>query len=443
MASIPPRISGWICQNYPKPTVDPAWLEACLSWIAEESKFTDVHSQGDEIIKNVETQLLNSDLRDSMLEGTGFPQDITSTGNTRLYGRILVQITSMTEIGHSAFTLQNVQQTRIDRADLTGLTPDGEDDDEGPIPKFPRSMLKFEISDGTHSLRAIEFRRLPELELGTTPLGYKVRHRQRNPAHSHSFVLQMIIKDVPIRRGVAFLEPSNVELKGYMTEELEVYRDAQFARDLRQRLGLVFCIHEICALTDHFSRPEPRDEPVASATINGTISQGTTLVGSTREPLRDLDLEDVQSHPTTSTHFQGPEYEAPTRRRVPGQRTSSTTSISHTVTINPVSRPSAASVRQPSGLSQEGNLEGNHSEFSDDTPLDDAFLHELDRAEQEALAGGEIHPGSTDLSHQFNNNTEVIVIDSDSDDKENIAPVMARRVRRRILPPENDVIVID
>lgn len=47
----------------------------------------------------------------------------------------------------------------------------------------------------------------------------------------------MILKDVPIRQGIMFLEPSNVELKGYMTEELEANREADFARGLRMRLG--------------------------------------------------------------------------------------------------------------------------------------------------------------------------------------------------------------
>lgn len=47
----------------------------------------------------------------------------------------------------------------------------------------------------------------------------------------------MILKEAPVRHGIVFLEPSNVELKGYMTEELEVNRDADFARGLRIRLG--------------------------------------------------------------------------------------------------------------------------------------------------------------------------------------------------------------
>ena len=171
---VPPRLMEWMQQAYPMPTVDPAWLDACLAWIAEELHLNDFDTQGDEIISNVDAQLLNSDLRDSMLAGTGFPLNIGSAENVRLRGHILVQIQGMTEIGHSAFSLQNVQQTRVDRADLAGLTGD-DDEDEGPIPSYPRSMLQFELTDGSQLIKAIEYRRLPDLELGVTPLGYKVR----------------------------------------------------------------------------------------------------------------------------------------------------------------------------------------------------------------------------------------------------------------------------
>ena len=86
----------------------------------------------------------------------------------------------MTDIGHSAFALQNVRQARIERADLAGLA--GEEDENqdegeetGSVPKYPRSMLRFQLSDGATVLEAIEYRKIPELELGVTPLGYKVR----------------------------------------------------------------------------------------------------------------------------------------------------------------------------------------------------------------------------------------------------------------------------
>jgi RecQ-mediated genome instability protein 1 len=136
----------------------------------------------DEIIANVEEHLLRSDFRDSMLPGTGFPANLADLENTRLTGPpILVEIVQMTEIGHSAFNLMSVRQTRIDRADLAGLERGDEDedryedpDDEAPIPKYPRSMLKLFLSDGTVTIPAIEYRKLPQLVLGETPLGRKV-----------------------------------------------------------------------------------------------------------------------------------------------------------------------------------------------------------------------------------------------------------------------------
>jgi len=156
--------------------VDPAWLDACLEWMAAEHQLNNMDTQAAEIISQVETQLLNSDLRDSMTKNTGFPPNIDKAEDTRLWGNTLVQVLAITEIGHSAFSLQNTRQMRIDRADLAGLTVENEDEEDGgPIPKYPRSMLRFDLSDGSQTLRAIEYRKLPELELGVTPLGYKVR----------------------------------------------------------------------------------------------------------------------------------------------------------------------------------------------------------------------------------------------------------------------------
>jgi RecQ-mediated genome instability protein 1 len=97
---------------------------------------------------------------------------------------LLVEVRSITDIAQSAFSLLNTHQTRLDRADLGLAQGDanhgGEqqqqvEEDEGPVPRFPRGMLRFELSDGCTTFRAIEFRSLAELELGVTPLGYKVR----------------------------------------------------------------------------------------------------------------------------------------------------------------------------------------------------------------------------------------------------------------------------
>ncbi|KAF8515420.1 hypothetical protein BU17DRAFT_51754 [Hysterangium stoloniferum] len=376
---IPPRLTTYLRQTYPKPTIDPTWLDACLAWITDELQLPSIDSDADidKIISNVDTQLLNSDLRDSMLPDSGLPQNICAQEKTRLHGRTLVQIQGMTEIGHSAFSLRSVHQTRVDRVDLAGLAGgggenvnnnhevNGEEEDEGPIPKFPRSMLRFDLSDGSQLLRAIEFRRLPELELGVTPLGYK-----------------MILKDVPIRRGIAFLEPSNVELKGYLTEELEVNREADFARGLRMRLG--------------YAEPDPENIPTQENDRNAAAPPAppAAVVRAARTPLREMSVEELSPSP-------------------------------------------------PQRLNTE------EEEFGDDLDMDDAFFQELDAAEQAALSTFQeremqetSQPAAPTVDH-----SEVIVIDSDSDDKENLAPVTQRRVRPRIALPEHDedsdVIVIE
>ena len=136
------------------------------------------------VIDAVEEALLDSDLKDSMQQGTGFPEGIATANDLTVQGSsILVQIVDITEIGHSAFSLMNVRQTRLDQEDLAGLARQNEeenenqnqaDEDAGPIPKYPRSMLKLKLSDGTVTMPAIEFKRIPGLELGVTPLGCKV-----------------------------------------------------------------------------------------------------------------------------------------------------------------------------------------------------------------------------------------------------------------------------
>jgi len=145
--------------------------------VIEEHNLNPVTDIG-QIKEQVESQLLMSDLTDSMVHGTGLPHNIAGLQKSVLSGPpILVQIIALTEIGHSAFSLMNVRQAKIDRADLSGLVQgDNEDEaDEGPVPNYPRSMLKFELSDGAIRLNAIEYRKIPELDLENIPLGYKVR----------------------------------------------------------------------------------------------------------------------------------------------------------------------------------------------------------------------------------------------------------------------------
>jgi RecQ-mediated genome instability protein 1 len=47
----------------------------------------------------------------------------------------------------------------------------------------------------------------------------------------------MLLKNVSIRRGIAFLEPKCVTLLGHTTEERDENRLADFAKGLRLRMG--------------------------------------------------------------------------------------------------------------------------------------------------------------------------------------------------------------
>jgi RecQ-mediated genome instability protein 1 len=153
------------------------WLNQCYEWIINEFHLNPSVDMN-KIIKYVESQLLQSDLSASMVPGTGLPINVSELDNVKLRGPpILVEITSITEIGYSAIALQNIQQVRTDSHHLERLTNEDVDhDDENSMPDYPRSMLRFELSDGSTSFRAMEYQTLPELKLGTTPLGYKVSH---------------------------------------------------------------------------------------------------------------------------------------------------------------------------------------------------------------------------------------------------------------------------
>lgn len=105
---------------------------------------------------------------------------------------------SVMEIGSSAFQLGTTKQQRkeaingvgrIRRLRVPGVNggqqgpsqgnlgdQDDDDDDIGTddIPLYPRSMLLLEVSDGFSVMKAIEYKRIPALELGGTALGSKV-----------------------------------------------------------------------------------------------------------------------------------------------------------------------------------------------------------------------------------------------------------------------------
>lgn len=224
-----------------------------------------------------------------MINGTGLPPVVQS--DQRLTGSaVLVETAAITEIAHSAYQLDQIRAAREERMRLGQTDEDGEDEGdlevegEGPMPKYPRGMLKFELSDGTTTLRAIEYRSIPEISLGKTPLGFK-----------------MLLKNPLMRHGIIFLEPNTVELLGHQTIDRELLQSSDFKRGLRVRLGLP-------------DQPEnDPQQPVAQQTIP-EIPQAPPL----RSPLREISPPpDLPPNPT----YNDDANLEPRRRKLPSTNT--------------------------------------------------------------------------------------------------------------------------
>ncbi|KAJ3851578.1 hypothetical protein EV368DRAFT_42845 [Lentinula lateritia] len=471
----PEAITNWLKHHYPKPHIDPEWLQACYDWIVTEKNINPATDM-QKIIEEVEVQLLESDLRDSMLHGTGIPNNVANinTAYSKLTGPpILVQIEAITDVGVSAYSLHKTRLIREERRDAGEEQEgeaDGEVEGEGPIPNYTRSMLRLELSDGATTLRAAEYRPIHELTLGHTPLGYKLQ-----------------IQNAEVRRGIIFLEPRNITIKGHLVSDREVNQEAEFAHGLRRRLGL----------------PELDVDPAIQAVVPAPNT------GNVRSPLREIS---PPPSPTLvgSAHPHSDDEDQPRRRRIPNASASTasrgnplphnnaissslfkqtvpnqivsssinavrqalplspavreptvigsddedenTTWVSRNRPIRPIparARSSTSSAKPPSPSAGKGKEKATESDYDDDLfeELPSSFYDEIDKVElavgMKSLSTASVvststgRGSTTDHSASFSVvNSEVITVDDDDeDDKENV-PAPTRHVRqRRGVPP--------
>ncbi|KAH9850372.1 hypothetical protein C2E23DRAFT_324226 [Lenzites betulinus] len=116
----------------------------------------------------------------------------------------------------------------------------------------------------------------------------------------------MILKNVPIRSGIALLQPGRVEFKGHQTADRDVLRDAVLFRALKARLG------EDVPLPDPEPQPEHDHPPQDPAQAQ-------------RSPLRELSPEaaDIELAASGSRSGAGREHDddmgQPRRRKQPSR----------------------------------------------------------------------------------------------------------------------------
>src|SRR5262245_10618786 len=110
MPALPAGLTQWLAAHHPNPHVHRHCPEACPAWVLAEhapSPAADLPA----IIQHVDTQLLNSDLRDSMVPGTGLPTHVSTLQAGALRGPpVLVELVALTEIGHGAFALAGARE---------------------------------------------------------------------------------------------------------------------------------------------------------------------------------------------------------------------------------------------------------------------------------------------------------------------------------------------
>ncbi|KAI9602571.1 hypothetical protein H4Q26_001861 [Puccinia striiformis f. sp. tritici PST-130] len=219
-----------LVQDYlPSVIFNEAWLTQCCEYLQTHFDLTPP-----QLIKKIENQLLLSDLSTSTTNEGSPLTDLRNSETEEVERQIkikelppnrgvLVQIQSITEIGHSALSLQTVHSKIMDdvqgRDRVLDLEDPESEDRQAPI-VYPRAMLKLTISDGHHSLPAIEYQKIEGLNLSETPLGCK-----------------LLIKAATVRRGIVLLTPENTTIKGFQVDELDSNRDRIFQEGLNARLN--------------------------------------------------------------------------------------------------------------------------------------------------------------------------------------------------------------
>ncbi|SJL09700.1 uncharacterized protein ARMOST_13081 [Armillaria ostoyae] len=430
--AVPRQVTQFIERTYPRPRVDPEWLQACYDWVLEDKQLNPT-SDIQQILKYVEEQLLCSNLQDSMLQGTGLPADIANpeTQHTVVAGPVLVEIVSITDIGVSAYNLNKIRITRDERI-AAGEQEVGEGDveveGEGPIPAYTRSMLRMDLSDGTMILKSMEYRPLKDLTLGETPLGCK-----------------LLLTNFHVRRGLAFLEPKCVTMKGHMNEERNALQNAYFRRGLMLRLG----------------HPEP--EPEAEVEMQGApiplrspIREVNDLPSPTLVERNRTDQEEhsrrretsqnpdnpSDSFPSSSTtavnsSFFSASSNIPENRELHGSLHLSPVGTSRTIVIDSDEEETAKPSR---GVNDDASSEFGGEDFPMD---DDEIWAALDAVEAEHGSKTQSTQNAS-LSRRQSASTDditdiITISDDEDDDKENL-PAPTRRRNAKHISNAQDVI---
>ncbi|KAH8924611.1 hypothetical protein BT69DRAFT_1349315 [Atractiella rhizophila] len=189
----------WFASKYPNFAFHPEWIEGCVDFIQSQGC-----SSNPELIKRVHHELLSDDLAKTVSPSPSHlahankllppPSPTTCVLNSKL----LLQINEIVEIGHPALSMLEVANERREEEEEMRKRADGGMMEVGAVTKrFPRQMLKFRLGDGLKEVKAIEYERIDELELGDAKVGMK-----------------LLVTGAMYKNGILFLTPKNTKVVG-------------------------------------------------------------------------------------------------------------------------------------------------------------------------------------------------------------------------------------
>lgn len=166
------------------------WLTECINFFRSEHRQYTLQ----QMEKFVFDQWILTDLRDTV-ESASFPPNLAGHLKITLQGKMVCQIESVIDIGHSSYS--QIQKLRHEDVGNLQIDDVGKEFQQAWEPKSNR-MLQLSLSDGKQTVKAIEYRPIPFLKAELYP-GTKI----------------LIQGPVLCRRGIIMLEERHVtELGG-------------------------------------------------------------------------------------------------------------------------------------------------------------------------------------------------------------------------------------
>lgn len=183
------RVETWLLSRW-HVKVPLTWLEACINWIQEENRGSNL-SQA-QINKEVFEQWLLTDLRD--LEYPILPKCILDTPKGEFSGFYSIQIDSLVDVSQPAYSqLQKLRGKSTVNEEVTASTQAF----QKPWEAKPTRMLMLQLTDGINQVQGMEYQPVPVLHSNLPP-GTKITVQGK----------------IAYRLGVLLLKPENVKLLG-------------------------------------------------------------------------------------------------------------------------------------------------------------------------------------------------------------------------------------